>query len=62
MTTAAARTMGPIVFGDMDQLALDDAYDQAENRQRMRPFLNNAKRWLPGALVSIPARPVTTTV
>ena len=29
MTTAAARTMGPIVWGDMDQVALDDAYDQA---------------------------------
>jgi len=30
MTTAAARTKGPIVFGDMDQQALDDAYDQAK--------------------------------
>jgi arylformamidase len=31
MTSAAtARTMGPIVFGDMDQQALDDAYDQAK--------------------------------
>jgi arylformamidase len=28
-STAAARTMGPLVWGDMDQKALDDAYDQA---------------------------------
>lgn len=29
-STAAARTMGPLVWGNMDQLALDDAYDQAK--------------------------------
>jgi len=29
-SVAAARTKGPIVFGDMDQQALDDAYDQAK--------------------------------
>jgi arylformamidase len=28
-STAAARTLGPIVWGGMDQQALDDAYDQA---------------------------------
>ena len=28
--TAAARTMGPLVWVDMDQQALDDAYDQAK--------------------------------
>lgn len=28
-STAAARAMGPIVWGDMDQQTLDDAYDQA---------------------------------
>jgi arylformamidase len=28
--TVAARKMGPLVWGDMDQLALDDAYDQAK--------------------------------
>jgi arylformamidase len=28
-SAAAARAKGPIVFGDMDQQALDDAYDQA---------------------------------
>lgn len=28
-STATARTMGPLVWGDMDQKALDDAYDQA---------------------------------
>jgi len=29
-STAAARARGPIVWGDMDQQALDDAYDQAK--------------------------------
>ena len=29
-SVAAARTKGPLIWGDMDQLALDDAYDQAK--------------------------------
>ena len=30
MTPTAARAQGPIVWGDMDQQTLDDAYDQAK--------------------------------
>src|SRR5262245_44302157 len=30
MNTQAPRILGPLVFGDMDQQALDDAYDQSK--------------------------------
>ena len=43
----AARAQGPLVWLDMDQKALDDAYDQlvyAPSRARTRSLLNML-RW-----------------
>ena len=50
---AAQRTKGPIVWLDMDQQALDDAYDQlvyAPNRDQLakRRIANSAARCLSG--------------